>query len=337
MKQPLRRVEELTKIPSPATAGQLCIKSHYVSPNTKNSDVINLFSTHHAVFLIPVVEDGRPIGMINRSFFFTQISRHFYRDIYDKKSCTAFMDKNPLIIDCNCSIQNASSKFIEYFDKFLEGGFIITNNTKYMGIGYVIDFIKYISDLNAEMNQKLEALVSELDFKANHDDLTGVYNRAAFIYRFNELHSKTAGALVLFDIDEFKSINDTFGHPMGDAVIKEIIIMIKKNLPENSIIGRFGGDEFGFLIEELDESHIRYIIQKIMYNFHIAPLTCIPERFITISVGIMISAIDANFEHIYRITDTALYHAKKQGRNRVILAEIINGSENFNYKEFLFS
>ncbi|MEA9389982.1 GGDEF domain-containing protein [Acerihabitans sp. TG2] len=336
MKQPLTRVEELTKMPPPATAGQLCIKSHYVSPDTKNADVINLFSTYHAVFLLPVVEDERPIGMINRSFFFTQISRNFYRDIYEKKSCTTFMDKNPLIIDCNCSIQNASSKFIEYFDKFLEGGFIITNNTKYMGIGYVIDFIKYISDLNAEMNQKLEAVVKELDFKANHDDLTGVYNRAAFISKFNELRSTSAGTLVLFDIDDFKSINDTFGHPMGDAVIKEIITMIKKILPDNSIIGRFGGDEFGFLIEELEERHIRYIIQKIMYNFHTTPLTCIPERFITISVGIMISAVDVNFENIYHITDTALYHAKKQGRNRVILAEIINGSENVNYKEFLF-
>src|SRR5476649_1485627 len=103
------------------------------------------------------------------------------------------------------------------------------------------------------MNQKLEAVVSELDFKANHDDLNGIYNRAAFIAKFDELYSKNAGTLVLFDIDEFKSVNDTFGHPMGDAVIKETINMIKTILPVNSIIGRFGGDEFGFLIEERDE------------------------------------------------------------------------------------
>src|SRR5476651_2092608 len=109
MKQPLTRTEELTNILPSATAGQLCIKSHYVSPDTRNADVINLFSTHHAVFLLPVVENERPIGMINRSFFFTQISRRFYRDIYEKKSCTTFMDKNPLIIDCDCSIQDTSS------------------------------------------------------------------------------------------------------------------------------------------------------------------------------------------------------------------------------------
>jgi len=336
MSMSLINKKELLQQTAPVTAGQLCIEAQYVNPDYNNATVMGIFTQSNDLVALPVVENERAIGMISRSIFLSQMSRPFYRDIYDKKSCIAFMDKSPLIIDCDSSIEDATSMFLAFFDKFLEGGFIITKEGKYMGIGYGIDFVRFIANLNAVMNEKLEKLVKALEFKADHDYLTGVYNRGAFVSFIKKIQPGQPETIILFDIDEFKNINDEYGHPKGDEVINEIVLRVINTLPPKAIIGRFGGDEFGFLIEDGEFENIYTIIEAIMMDFRNNPLVCIPDRFTSISVGINTHRSGDNFETIYHIADSALYHAKRLGRNKAVIAEVVSDQDGYNFIEIMW-
>lgn len=137
------------------TAQDLCVSTPDVSPDTDNATVLQLFGKNKELVSLPVVENGRPFGLINRHIFMSQMSRPFYRELYDKKSCIAFMDKNPLIIDAAASLNNVADQTVMTGDKSLTDGFIITQNGRYIGIGLGIDLIKAVSAMHEQQHQQI--------------------------------------------------------------------------------------------------------------------------------------------------------------------------------------
>lgn len=136
-------------------ARDLCIPLPDVSPDTDNATVLQLFSKNKEWVSLPVVEDGRPFGLINRHIFLSQMSRPFYRELYDKKSCIAFMDKNPLIVDALASLNDVADQTVITGDKSLTDGFMITEKGRYIGIGLGIDLIKAVSDMHLRQHQQI--------------------------------------------------------------------------------------------------------------------------------------------------------------------------------------
>ena len=104
----------------------LLIEAHAVTSADSNGDVFRLFEEKPDLTGLPVIEDGRPIGMINRNIFMQSFARPFHREIYWYKSCIAFMDKSPLTVERDTSIQDLSFKVIAGGEKTLADGFIIT-------------------------------------------------------------------------------------------------------------------------------------------------------------------------------------------------------------------
>lgn len=137
------------------TAKDLCVPTPDVSPKTDNATVLALFGKNKELVSLPVVENGRPFGLINRHIFLSQMSRPFYRELYDKKSCIAFMDKNPLIIEASASLNNVAAQTVVTGDKTLTDGFIITKNGRYIGIGLGIDLIKAVSAMHVQQHQQI--------------------------------------------------------------------------------------------------------------------------------------------------------------------------------------
>ena len=125
------------------------------------------------------------------------------------------------------------------------------------------------------------------------------------------------------DIDKFKHINDTYGHPAGDAVLKEVAKRVNDCLREYDSVGRFGGEEFLFVIAEIEANAIRGLAERVR---HAVCDTTIPipnsEITVTMSFGIAVlnSGNIANKEMLIQMADKALYHAKETGRNRVEMA-----------------
>lgn len=131
----------------------LLIPTQAVTSTESNGDVFRLFEETPDLTGLPVIEAGRPIGMINRNIFMQSFARPFHREIYWQKSCIAFMDKAPLIVERDTSIQDLSFKVIAGGEKALADGFIITDRGVYVGIGRAADMLQAVADLQAEKNR----------------------------------------------------------------------------------------------------------------------------------------------------------------------------------------
>ncbi len=173
-------------------------------------------------------------------------------------------------------------------------------------------------------------LQKETQLLAATDPLTSVLNRRAFFEHMyealqNAAESQLALTFIMFDIDNFKKINDQFGHQIGDEVLVRVAQICQENLRKGESLGRYGGDEFCILLpqtnlEETQQIAVR-LIQAIS-NINISPEK---ESFaITISMGIVeYSGIkDTAIEDILHIADQALYQAKAAGKNQVIALRI---------------
>ena len=165
--------------------------------------------------------------------------------------------------------------------------------------------------------------------QATTDELTGIFNRRQFVVMaLNELRRatrfKTPVALALLDIDYFKNINDTYGHAAGDAVLQTFTQICKANLREVDVFARFGGDEFALLLPATEHQQAYAVLERIR-SVIAAHLFTIQDRTIacTISAGIT-GTIDepADLDELLGHADQALYHAKKEGRNRVAVIPI---------------
>ncbi|MHB8806266.1 MAG: histidine kinase N-terminal 7TM domain-containing diguanylate cyclase [Anaerolineaceae bacterium] len=174
---------------------------------------------------------------------------------------------------------------------------------------------------------EVEELVKQLSNLATLDYLTGIYNRR----HFYELAAKEVAraerldkqlSLILFDLDDFKLINDTLGHSAGDAVLKFIVTLILERLRSYDIFGRFGGDEFLILLPETDitaaqalAEELRILLEKSAIPFEGQTIK------ITGSFGVasVILKQAAPFEDLVRRADKAVYEAKDSGRNCVCI------------------
>ncbi|MCO8167406.1 GGDEF domain-containing protein [Pseudomonas sp. 21LCFQ02] len=171
------------------------------------------------------------------------------------------------------------------------------------------------------LNLQLQTLAEQLEFRATHDALTGVLNRGAVIERAKRMLESTGAVLIVLDIDLFKQINDDFGHPAGDAVIRGIVECLAPIVAKVGVIGRVGGEEFTVVLPGSDlQQGLDYaeaMRAAIAGHCFAAPV----NRQVTASFGVSASAAGLRFDAAYSSADTALYQAKRTGRNRVERAQ----------------
>ena len=131
----------------------LVLPCQAVTPAATNKEVFAIFEAQPEIIGLPVTEGGQPIGLINRNIFMQSMARPFHREVYMQKSCIAFMDKEPLIVDKRTSIQDLSFKVLEGGQKAMNDGFIIADCDQYLGIGTAQDMLRAVATLQAEKNR----------------------------------------------------------------------------------------------------------------------------------------------------------------------------------------
>lgn len=177
------------------------------------------------------------------------------------------------------------------------------------------------------MNQEHE-LRRQLSYQACHDSLTGLINRYEFEKRLKKLinisiEKNTTHALLYLDLDAFKVVNDTCGHVAGDELLRQLPLLLNKQVRNNDAIARLGGDEFGMLLNDCEPEQALKIAEKILHavqDFHFIW----EEKKFRIGVSIGIIKIDnnsKNINHVMSMADAACYSAKDNGRNRVYVAK----------------
>ncbi|WP_097301520.1 sensor domain-containing diguanylate cyclase [Escherichia coli] len=181
----------------------------------------------------------------------------------------------------------------------------------------LISMIYIISTLMYCVFRKL----NHTNYMASHDPLTNIYNRRYFIDSLKSI-SNHSFSVIMLDIDNFKSINDTWGHHIGDQVIVMVTRIIKKSIRDEDILGRLGGEEFGIIIKEDSQELLLLIAERIRKNIEeqgSKKLLHGPER-ITVSIGCFTSTGNRfSPSEMLVNADKALYQAKRTGKNKVMV------------------
>lgn len=169
-------------------------------------------------------------------------------------------------------------------------------------------------------------LLRRLGYEASHDALTGLVNRREFEARLQRAieRARTPGsavnaALLYLDLDQFKIVNDTCGHPAGDALLKQLAHAYTEHVRERDTLARLGGDEFALIVEHCDLDHALNVAHKILEATRNLRYVCSGRLFqLGVSIGATpIDARTAGAEDTMRRADHACYMAKERGRNRV--------------------
>ncbi len=168
-------------------------------------------------------------------------------------------------------------------------------------------------------------LFARMESLSRTDGLTGVLRRQKFLEQmeteWNRARTfKTTFSLMFVDVDHFKSINDRFGHPAGDAVLAKLGRLLREGVYETDTVGRYGGEEFGILLSRTEPEGVRRKAETIRARVAAEPFEAGWERIaVTISVGLAHFPKDGRtVAEILESADKALYRAKAAGRNRVV-------------------
>ncbi len=146
--------------PLATRAEHLSAPTEAVSPEHTNEDVRELFARHESLETMAVVEQGRPIGLINRNAFMEQYARPFSREVFGRKSCIAFMDKSPVVVDQGTPIELLVKTAVDAGGRVLKDGFITTAHGQYLGLGTGFGLMKAMSDIEAEKTRQLLSSIS---------------------------------------------------------------------------------------------------------------------------------------------------------------------------------
>lgn len=167
---------------------------------------------------------------------------------------------------------------------------------------------------------------SELQKQAITDNLTNLYNRTllkdSLEQAINQANrTNTAYTLIIIDVDNFKSINDELGHEIGDDVLIQLAAFLKNSLRDSDKVFRIGGEEFLILLYNTDEANSIDIAEKLRKG--IKNLSLIPNRTVTVSIGVAGLNSGRDWKQWMKVCDKNLYKAKNAGRNRVVAHESI--------------
>ena len=171
-----------------------------------------------------------------------------------------------------------------------------------------------------------EEAAKKIEEFAYIDILTGIMNRRQFMELATAQVERTkrqngTAYLIIFDIDYFKKVNDTYGHLVGDKVLKSVTERINEVIRPYDLFGRFGGEEFTVFVSDISKTDIENYAERLRLSINSAPMV-FPEATLTVSASFGIASVTRanNLDGVIHFADEALYKAKSEGRNRVVMA-----------------
>ncbi|MGL5978447.1 MAG: sensor domain-containing diguanylate cyclase [Erysipelotrichaceae bacterium] len=194
----------------------------------------------------------------------------------------------------------------------------------YQAHAYTEKELRIIKLLSSYIAIALEnhTLFQSVAYLASHDALTKIDNRSEILRKASLIFQRAEAdhAVLMLDVDHFKLVNDTYGHLIGDEVLLHIVTTLKSQLRTCDHIGRFGGEEFLIILEDVKTEDVHAICERIRAAVHLSPYQT-AEHLIPLSVSVGVyyqEQSNLSFQEQLRLADNALYRAKNLGRDRVI-------------------
>ncbi|WP_052435398.1 sensor domain-containing diguanylate cyclase [Sulfurospirillum cavolei] len=193
--------------------------------------------------------------------------------------------------------------------------------------GFAVGEMASLTDITRQKNTERELVLvnKQLEFLANNDPLTGLLNTRTYYKICEKLitiahRNDTPFSVLFIDLDYFKNINDTYGHDVGDIVLKTVSKCIVDLCRESDIVGRVGGEEFSIFLPETDNTSAINFAEKLRAKIELLNPSIGEDKNISITASIGVASKMVHHKaitDIQRDADHAMYHAKKNGRNRV--------------------
>lgn len=283
------------------------------------SKVLDMFHEDKALFALPVVNEKRkPTGIVIRQDFVEHFSKMYMKDLKGKKPISEMMDCNPIVVDKGTAIEDVARIILDAGIHHMVSGFIITDDKKYMGManGY---------DLLNEITKRKQEHLFDL---AHFDQLTGIPNRTLFLDRLTQaisvfIRSPQIISLLFVDLDGFKPVNDTYGHAIGDKLLKEVANRLCTCIREGDTVARLGGDEFVVMLLESNLPHATSVAERILEALR-QPYELGKKSITNVSASIGIAEYPAHassMDALLTAADNAMYVAKRNGKDRYAVFE----------------
>jgi diguanylate cyclase len=195
-----------------------------------------------------------------------------------------------------------------------------------ININVLVQYLSQLEHRALSQSEKVNQLLNQMECSykmvsslAEKDELTTLYNYRTFRQKLNEMQPSNI-AILLLDVDYFKVFNDSYGHLCGDAVLRDMAVVLKSSLREMDMVFRYGGEEFAAILQCSNELEVQAAAMRISNNIEQFPFRYGNETalHVTVSIGYAIGSDKIKTtEELFKIADDALYNAKENGRNLI--------------------
>ena len=230
---------------SALVAERMLIAAPTLAPQASNNDVLELFNRLPSLHALAVVDNGRPVALVNRRAFMDRYALPFHRELFGKRPCLTFANVSPLCIDRRASVEQMAKLLTRDDQRYLADGFVIVDNGEYVGLGTGESLVRAVTEVRIEAARyanPLTFLPGNIPISSHIERL--IDNRAAF-------HA------CYVDLNHFKPFNDQYGYWRGDEVLKAAAATLAGVCePTRDFLGHIGGDDFLILFQS-DDWHAR--------------------------------------------------------------------------------
>ncbi len=279
-----------------------------VSPGALGKHVYDRFRNEPDLMILPVVDDeDRPVGILERNDFFLKMAAEFGRAIYAERPIERLMDSAPLVVDASLPLAQFTTEALSDRPSELLRGFIVHDDGRYLGVGTVMALLHAANRAFVQL--------------AHYDPLTGLPNRVLFHKQLREALARAARAdgdvaVLLIDLDRFKTVNDTLGHAVGDELLRAAAQRLRSCVREGDTVARMGGDEFAIVQNGLSSpDDARYLASRVVATMN-TPLDLHGNNVVaSASVGVALAPLDGRDpDELLKKADMAMYRVKGDGR-----------------------
>ncbi|PZU51610.1 MAG: GGDEF domain-containing protein [Thauera sp.] len=226
---------------STGTVSRLAISAPAVEPDTPNLTVVQVFADHPELLALPVLEQGIPVGLINRRSFMDLYTQPYHKEVYGKRPCALFMNPNPLRVERSTPLESMSTVLAGEDQRYLYDGFVVTEHGRYVGVATGESLVRAVTEMRIEAARH----ANPLTFLPGNIPITEHLQRL--------MAGRASYAASYFDLNNFKPFNDLYGYYRGDEMIKLAARSIQHEAdPLRDFVGHVGGDDFIVLFQSED-------------------------------------------------------------------------------------
>lgn len=223
------------------TVGRLAVEVPPLPPQMVVDDVAKRLAADPALRAVALVDDGRPVGLINRQAFVDSYAKPYFKELYGRKPCVTFANTTPLILDKHTGLEGMTAVLTSSDQRYLTEGFIITEGGRYLGLGTGEQLVRVVTEVRIEAARHanpLTFLPGNIPISEHIDRLLAAGGEFVACYA---------------DLNDFKPYNDLYGYWRGDEMIRLVARTLVSHCdPRRDFVGHVGGDDFVVLFQSDD-------------------------------------------------------------------------------------